>query len=152
MNAAVSFDPYRWEEIPRDMLDNLDRLGFGFDDVLERLFQAHNHFVSSTSYPPYNIIRDDNKYRIEIALAGFKKKDIDVSLTKNVLIVSGNTPKAEADKNIAYRGIATRKFKRSFALSDNTEVKAAKMEDGMLVIEIEKVVPEKDQERKISID
>lgn len=152
MNAAVSFDPYRWEEIPRDMLDNLDRLGFGFDGVLERLFQAHDHFVSSTSYPPYNIIRDDNKYRIEIALAGFKKEDIDVVLAKNVLTISGNTPKAEADKNIAYRGIATRKFKRSFALSDNTEVKAAKMEDGMLVIEIQKVVPEEDQERKISID
>ena len=109
-------------------------------------------FLSSTSYPPYNIIKDDNTYRIEIALAGFKKEDVDVVLAKNVLTISGNTPKAEADKNIAYRGIATRKFKRSFALSDNTEVKAAKMEDGMLVIEIEKVVPEEDQERKISID
>lgn len=152
MNAAVSFDSYRWEEIPRDMLDNLDRLGFGFDDVLERLFQAHDHFVSSTSYPPYNIITDDNKYRIEVALAGFKKEDIDISLTKNVLSVSGTTPKAEADRNIAYRGIATRKFKRSFALSDNTEVKAAKMEDGMLLIEIERIIPEEDQERKISID
>jgi molecular chaperone IbpA len=152
MNAAVSFDPYRWEEIPRDMLDNLDRLGFGFDDVLERLFQAHDHFVSSTSYPPYNIIRDDSKYRIEIALAGFKKEDIDVSLTKNVLTISGHTPKAEADKNIAYRGIATRKFKRSFALSDNTEVKVAKMEDGMLTITIEKVVPEEEKEVSIQID
>jgi len=152
MNAAVSFDPYRWEEIPRDMLDNLDRLGFGFDDVLERLFQAHDHFVSSTSYPPYNIIRADNKYRIEIALAGFKKEDIDVSLTKNVLTISGNTLKAEADKNIAYRGIATRKFKRSFALSDNTKVKAAKMEDGMLIITIEKVVPEEEKEVSIQID
>lgn len=152
MNAAVSFDPYRWEDIPRDMLDNLDRLGFGFDDVLERLFQAHDHFASSTSYPPYNIIKDDDTYRIEIALAGFKKEDVDVVLAQNILTISGNTPKAEDDKNIAYRGIATRKFKRSFALSDNTEVKAAKMEDGMLVIEIEKVVPEKDQERKISIN
>jgi molecular chaperone IbpA len=147
MNALVTINPAF-----QAILDKMDQFGFGFEDQLERLSQAHDHFLSSTSYPPYNIIKDDNTYRIEIALAGFKKEDVDVVLAKNVLTISGNTPKAEDDKNIAYRGIATRKFKRSFALSDNTEVKAAKMEDGMLVIEIEKVVPEEDQERKISID
>jgi len=147
MNALVTINPAF-----QAILDKMDQFGFGFEDQFERLSQAHDHFLSSTSYPPYNIIKDDNTYRIEIALAGFKKEDVDVVLAKNVLTISGNTPKAEADKNIAYRGIATRKFKRSFALSDNTEVKAAKMEDGMLVIEIQKVVSEKDQERKISID
>ena len=147
MNALVTINPAF-----QAILDKMDQFGFGFEDQLERLSQAHDHFLSSTSYPPYNIIKDDNTYRIEIALAGFKKEDVDVVLAKNVLTISGNTPKAEDDKNIAYRGIATRKFKRSFALSDNTEVKAAKMEDGMLVIEIEKVVPEEDQERKISIN
>jgi molecular chaperone IbpA len=147
MNTLVTINPAF-----QSILDKMDQFGFGFEDQFERLSQAHDHFLSSTSYPPYNIIKDDNTYRIEIALAGFKKKDVDVVLAKNVLTISGNTPKAEADKNIAYRGIATRKFKRSFALSDNTEVKAAKMEDGMLIITIEKVVPEEEKEVSIQID
>ena len=147
MNTLVTINPAF-----QSILDKMDQFGFGFEDQFERLSQAHDHFLSSTSYPPYNIIKNDNTYRIEIALAGFKKEDVDVVLAKNVLTISGNTPKAEADKNIAYRGIATRKFKRSFALSDNTKVKAAKMEDGMLTITIEKVVPEEEKEVSIQID
>jgi molecular chaperone IbpA len=147
MNTLVTINPAF-----QSILDKMDQFGFGFEDQFERLSQAHDHFLSSTSYPPYNIIKNDNTYCIEIALAGFKKEDVDVVLAKNVLTISGNTPKAESDKNIAYRGIATRKFKRSFALSDNTKVKAAKMEDGMLIITIEKVVPEEEKEVSIQID
>ena len=147
MNALVTLNPAF-----QSVLDKMDQFGFGFDDQLQRLSQAHDHWMSSTSYPPYNIIKDDNKYQIEIALAGFKKEDIEIGLKKNVLSISGITPKAEAEKNIAYRGIATRKFCRSFALSDNTEVTSAKMENGMLTITIEKLVPEQDKELKITID
>lgn len=100
------------------------------------------------TYPPYNIVKDDeNKYRIEIALAGFTRKDIEIKLEKRVLTVSSTNEK-KAERDYIYRGIASRAFTSGFTLAETIVVEKAEMVDGILVIHLENRVP-KDQLPKI---
>lgn len=132
------------------------RATVGFDslfDELENRFFTGNA-VNGTSYPPYNIIKEDEgKYAIELALAGFDRKDVDIEIDQGDLVISGNTEgKEEGDtRNYMHKGIAGRAFKRVFKLADHVEVKGAEMKNGILTVTLEKEIPEALKPRKIEV-
>ena len=138
------------------IFNQLRPLSVGFDDVF-------NHFESmfdedfrlpTVNYPPYNIVKTDtNKYDIEVALAGFNKKDIDVSVENGVLTIESKTEEKgkDEDGNTIYKGISKRYFKRSFTIADDVEVKGAELKDGLLKVSMEKIVPESKKLRTIDI-
>ncbi|RST30466.1 Hsp20 family protein [Sphingomonas ginkgonis] len=137
MRTAFDFAPFR-------------RSTVGFDrlfDMLENSAQGGN----GENYPPFDLIKlDDNRYRIEIAVAGFKRGEIDITSHQNQLIVRGQ--KAEDNgANYVHRGIATRSFERRFALADHIQVTGADLHDGMLSLDLVREIPEAMKPRKIEI-
>jgi molecular chaperone IbpA len=140
MRSAFDFSPFRRSTVGFDRLfDMLENSSFG---------------QSQENYPPFDLIRKgENDYCIELAVAGFKRDEIDITAQQNVLIVSGRK-KDETDEkgsNYIYRGIATRSFERRFALADHIEVKGADLKDGLLSIELVREIPEAMKPRKINI-
>ncbi len=137
MRSAFDFSPYR-------------RSSVGFDrlfDMLENSAVAQN----GENYPPFDLIRiDDNSYRIELAVAGFTRDNIDITAQQNVLIIRGNRPD-EKGPDYVHRGIANRSFERRFALADHIQVHGADMKDGMLSIELVREIPEAMKPRRIEI-
>ena len=120
----------------------------GFDRLVERLNSLPD--IVQNTYPPYNIIKTgDDDYIIEIALAGFKFDELDISLSEHILTVTG-TPNKE-DKTYIHKGIASRAFTRKFTLADTVEVVGADIEAGMLNISLKNIIPESKKERKIVI-
>ena len=110
---------------------------------------------STPSYPPYNLIKfNDNEYSLQFAVAGFKKDSIDIIVDNGVLKISGKAPEPEFEDDAGYvhKGIATRKFSRSFSLPEYFEVDWAGMEDGILSIGLTKKVPEEKKPKTITID
>ena len=106
--------------------------------------------AAQDNYPPYNVIKHDEElYTVELALAGFNKNDIDITVDQNTLMVMGEKQKEETEYQ--YKGIATRSFKRSFALGEYMEVTDAKFENGMLSITIERIIPEDKKPKSIKI-
>jgi molecular chaperone IbpA len=125
----------------------------GFDQLfteLERMVEGTQP-TRNTSFPPHNIIKvDDNKYVIEMAVAGFGENEIDVEIQDGVLVVKGEK-KDRDEVNYLYRGIATRSFTKSIRLNENIQVHGAQYKDGILKIGLENVVPETKKPRKIEI-
>ena len=121
----------------------------GFDHIFKELEEMTKH--ASDHYPPHNIIKDeDMKYRIEIATAGFKEEELSVELKDGILEVNGeHTPRG---LEFIHKGISTRKFHRSFRLSEYTQVTGASLENGILAIHLEVVLPEEKKPRKIAIN
>ena len=122
----------------------------GFDRLLDLLESAD----TAQGYPPYNIERsDENHYRISVAVAGFGEKDLAIEVRDGVLTVTGKR-EAEANQKPSYlhQGIAGRAFERSFQLAEHVEVRGARLENGLLHIELERVVPEEKKPRKIVIN
>jgi molecular chaperone IbpA len=121
----------------------------GFDGIFDLM---KSKFDYCTSFPPYNMKQDGDNYSLEVALAGFKKDDIEVSIEKDVLTVNSVHKKEEnkEDEGYIHRGIAARQFGLSFSLND-IEVKSAKFEDGLLKIEMVKNVPEQKKKKVIEI-
>jgi len=110
--------------------------------------------VPSVNYPPYNIVKTGtNKYDIEVALAGYNKKDIDVSYEDNMLhIKSKKEDKEDKDEDgVIHKGIAKRYFSKSFTIADDVEVKGAELKDGLLKVSLERIIPESKKPRTISI-
>jgi molecular chaperone IbpA len=140
MRSAFDFAPYR-------------RSTVGFDRLFDML-ENSSVGQGQENYPPFDLIRlDENEYRIELAVAGFKPDEIDITAQQNVLVVSGRK-KDEAegkDSNYIYRGIATRSFERRFALADHIQVRGADLKDGLLAIELKREIPEAMKPRKIEI-
>jgi molecular chaperone IbpA len=121
----------------------------GFDHLFSLLERAAE---VSKGYPPYNIERsDETHYRITLAVAGFHEKDLNVESREGVLIVSGNTEEAN-QRNYLYRGIAGRQFERRFQLAERVEVRGAKLENGLLHVDLERIVPEEKKPRRIAIN
>ena len=123
----------------------------GFTREFDRLnsIQKTN---SKVSYPPYNVLKfDEDEYRLELAVAGFEKDEIDVTVKDGSLIISGEQEAADEADTYLYRGIATRKFTRSFALGEFMEVSGADMQNGILSIPITRVIPEEKKPKQISI-
>ena len=138
------------------LFDNFNQLtpyAVGFDRVFDQLNQYVSNNVQSTGFPPYNI-RKEGEYNfvIEMALAGFGKKDIEVEVADGTLSIrSVKEEDSDLDGNQLYRGIAYRKFERKFTLADAVVVNGAKLENGMLLVELERVVPEEKKPRLISV-
>jgi len=123
----------------------------GFDSILARLAEITIDGPDS-KYPPYNIKRLDNfNYVVEIALAGFGKTDINVEVANDTLTVKSIKKEKTEDKDIVHKGISQRSFTRHFALADDTIVKDAKLDNGLLSIHIEKIVPEEKRPKEIKI-
>ena len=125
----------------------------GFEPILKKLKEIGETVPKIPSYPPYNIRKvDDNKYVIEIAVAGFGRQDIELELQEGVLTVKGQTSTDNDQAEFLFKGIADRAFTRQFTLADTVEVKNADMLNGMLRIWLERFIPEEKKPKKIEID
>ena len=121
-----------------ELMETIRRNGFGMDDYLDRFFNE----TRTENYPPYNIVQVNNvETRLEVALAGFKKKEVKVYTEFGKLIVEGNKEEKE-DKEFAFKGLAQRSFSRSWGIADDTEVQKVEFEDGLLTVTVGKIVPE----------
>ena len=140
MRSAFDFSPFR-------------RSTVGFDRLFDML-ENSSAGNAGENYPPFDLIKTgENDYRIELAVAGFKADEIDITAQQNVLIVSGKKKEESEEKgsDYIYRGIATRSFERRFALADHIQVKGADLKDGLLSIELVREIPEAMKPRKIDI-
>ena len=123
----------------------------GYDRIFDTLSRYVDNNATSTGFPPYNIRKEgDYNYVVEMALAGFGKKDIEVEVAEGTLSVRSVKENTE-DESTVYRGISYRKFERKFTLADDLIVNGAKLENGMLTIDIERVVPEEKKPRLVSV-
>ena len=131
---------------------SLDPFSVGFDDVLNQIREVSETVAKATpGYPPYNIKQvKDNKYVIEMAVAGFAKTDIEMTLDGNKLVIKGAS-KDDPETEYVYKGIANRNFERSFTLADKVEIKDAELVNGMLKVWLESIVKTQDAIKKIQI-
>lgn len=126
-----------------------DPFFIGFNRELGRLSTAHK--TNTASYPPYDLIKlDEDTYRLSLAIAGFTKEDIDVTVDNGTLIIKGEITDV-TDAEVVHKGIASRKFVRSFALGEYMEVTGAELKDGMLHINVDRIVPEEKKPKAIKI-
>ncbi len=136
------------------LFDNFNQLtpyAVGFDRIFDHLNTYVTNNTSSTGFPPYNIRKEGElNYVIEMALAGFGKKDIEVEVAESTLKVRSVKENSEDDETV-YRGISYRKFERNFTLADDIVVNDAKLENGMLTIELERIIPEEKKPRLIEV-
>ena len=123
-----------------ELMEKITRNSIGMDDYLNRFWDG----VDTTSnYPPYNIVEISNvESRLEVALAGFKKDEVKVFTEFGKLHVQGSKEEQEDDREFRHRGLANRNFTRVWTLSDDTEVRGVEFTDGLLVVQLGKIVPE----------
>jgi len=127
------------------LLDRINRNSIGMEEYFDRLFNLHE---TTTNYPPYNLVTVSNvESRLELALAGFKKKEVYVYTQDGKLFVEGQKEDKETGTEYVHRGVAQRSFTRTWTLSDETEVRSVVFEDGLLTIELGKIVPEHHQRK-----
>jgi molecular chaperone IbpA len=143
---------------------DLDRFFVGFDKVAERMATVADETAKlATKYPPYNLKKiDDNRYTIEMAVAGFGKQDLEIEIVDDKLIIKGNVKSgepAEQDSRgewtwpqILHQGLAMRPFTRTFSLADNVEIRGASLLNGILKIALEAIIPEHKKPKKVEID
>ena len=123
-----------------ELMEKINRNSIGMDDYLNRFWDGVD---TTTNYPPYNIIEINNvESRLEVALAGFKKDELKVFTEFGKLHVQGTKEKQEDDRTFRHRGVAARDFSRVWTLSDDTEIRGVEFTDGLLVVQLGKVVPE----------
>jgi len=122
----------------------------GFDHIFDQLDNIHQH--AKDTYPPHNVIKDEEmKYTLEMAVAGFKQEHIDIEVKDHILTISGNRPQRREQNMYVHKGISARNWKKSFRLSEYTEVSGADLVDGILTVKLEVVLPEEKLPRKITI-
>ena len=127
----------------QDYLAKVRKNMIGFDDWFTEFDQ---HFKNTNNYPPYNTIKPSNhEYRVEVALAGFKKEDLKVYTQEGKLVIEGE--KSGEQKNYMHRGLAQRAFTRTWALPDDLIVKSVNFEDGLLLVDIDRVIPDHQQRK-----
>ena len=138
--------------VTSDTLSPLYKASIGFDQLVNEFFNEPS-FVNTSGYPPYNISKDaEDVYEITLAIAGFKKADIDIELEDGTLKITGKSEILDSDdREWLHKGIAERNFVRTFKLAEYVEVKNAKLEDGILRISLFKNVPDAMKPQKISI-
>ena len=149
---------FRASHMPLNFGDMEKALGFtvGFDSMFDRLFGALDHPNPNPNnkqgYPPYDIRKEgETKYFIEMAVAGFSEEDLEVELKEGILTVQSKPLNEEDETTYVHRGIAKRTFERNFTLSDDVIVKGCDLNNGMLIVELEKVIPEEKRARLIPI-
>jgi molecular chaperone IbpA len=122
------------------LLDRINRNSIGMDEYFDRLFNLHE---TTTNYPPYNLVQVSNvESRLELALAGFKKKEVYVYTQDGKLFIEGQKEDKETETEYLHKGLAQRSFTRAWTLSDDTEVRSVTFEDGLLSIVLGKIVPD----------
>ena len=127
------------------LLDRINRNSIGMEEYFDRLFNLHE---TTTNYPPYNLVTVSNvESRLELALAGFKKKEVYVYTQDGKLFVEGQKEDKETGTEYVHRGVAQRSFTRTWTLSDETEVRSVVFEDGLLSIPLGKIVPDHHQRK-----
>ena len=133
--------------------NDLRPFSVGFDELFDHFNNTLEYTVKQpTSYPPYNINKvDDLNYQIEMALAGFSKKDIEIKSALSQLTIKSVENDDKDEKETLHRGISKRKFSRTFTLAEDIKVNGAELKDGMLLVDLEKIVPEEKKPRTIDI-
>ena len=122
------------------LMDRITRNSIGMDEYFDRLFNLHE---TTKNYPPYNLIQINNvESHLEIALAGFKKGEVNVYTEHGKLFVEGQKEDTESERTFIHKGLASRSFQRAWTLSDDTEVRDVVFEDGLLRIILGKIVPD----------
>ena len=122
------------------LLERINRNSIGMDEYFNRLFTLHE---TTTNYPPYNLIQvSDTESRLELALAGFKKEQVNVYTQDGKLFIEGQREDGETETNYVHRGVAQRSFTRSWTMAEDTEVRSVEFEAGLLTIKMGRVVPE----------
>ena len=140
----MNFQRYTAADLPA-LMDKINKHSIGMDEYFDRLFKLHE---TTTNYPPYNLIQVNNvESHLEIALAGFKKGEVNVFTEYGKLFVEGQREDTESEKTFIYKGVASRSFKRAWTLSDDTEVRDVTFEDGLLRIVLGKIVPDHHQRK-----
>ena len=131
-----------------DIFGQFRPFAIGFDRYFEDLERMSN--ITQTNYPPYNVVKeDDEHFSVELAVAGFSKKDVSITKEKNVLVIEGKVE--DESKDFDHKGLASRAFKRSFTLADDVEISGASLKDGILVVSLERIIPEEDKPISIKI-
>ena len=141
------------------IFNQLRPLSIGYDDVFDHFESMFNHQYDSINvpnYPPYNIVKTGKyTYDIQVALAGYGKKDVDVSFENSVLTIKSVKDKDEKEvednDGVLHKGIAKRMFSKSFTIAEDVEIKGAELKDGLLNVSMEKVIPEHKKARTIEI-
>lgn len=135
-------------------LAKFDKFFVGYDGLLKRFADAQESISKVVpNYPPYNIAKvDDNKYVIEMAVAGFGKHNLNIELANNTLVISGDTSGDSSQGSYLYKGIADRSFARTFNIADTVEIKNAELINGMLKVWLENIIPESKKPKKIEIN
>ena len=139
------------------IFNQLRPVTIGFDNVFdhfERMFEDDFRGLSVPNFPPYNIVKTgDNKYDVELALAGYSKKDIDVSLEEGVLTIKTikDADEKEEKSGVLHQGIAKRYFSKAFTIADDVEVKGAELKDGLLKVSLERIIPEHKKAKTIEV-
>jgi len=130
---------YTAADLP-NLMDKITRNSIGLDEYFDRLFTLHE---TTSNYPPYNLVQISNvESRLELALAGFRKKEVFVYTQDGKLFVEGQKEDKETESNYVHKGLAQRSFTRSWTLSDDTEVRSVEFEDGLLNITLGRIVPD----------
>ena len=134
----TSLARYHAANLP-ELMEKINRNSIGLDDYLDRFFSVS----TQTNYPPYNLIQLNNhESKLEIALAGFKKDELKVYTEFGKLFVEGRKEESKVDGEFVHKGLAQRSFERVWTVSDDTKVGSVKFEDGLLTVELNKIVPE----------
>tara|TARA_X000001316_G_C913561_1_gene28323 strand:+ start:66 stop:488 length:423 start_codon:yes stop_codon:yes gene_type:complete len=139
VNTAFTLDPSR-----------INTYSIGFDRMFDNLMNV----PTASTYPPYNIVKnEDDKFTLEIAVAGFSKDEIEIEFKENILkIESKSRPEGDDEKEYLYKGISNKRFIKSFTLSDDVVVNGADMKDGILKIDMERIIPEEKKPQLIQIN
>ena len=129
---------YSAADLP-ELMDRITKNSIGLDSYLDQFFNV----TQQQTYPPYNLVQINNvESRLEIALAGFKKNEVKVFTEFGKLSVEGKKKESKNDGEFVYKGLAQRSFTRQWTLADDTEVRSVSFDDGLLVVELGKIVPE----------
>ena len=130
---------YNAADLPQ-LMDRINRNSIGMDEYFDRLFNLHE---TTKNYPPYNLVQVSNvESRLELALAGFKKKEVNVYTQDGKLFVEGQKEDTETETTFLHRGVAQRSFTRSWTLAEDTEVRSVEFENGLLTVLLGRIVPD----------
>ena len=139
LRRTMNLQRYHSANLP-ELMKLISKNGIGMDDYLDRFF---NYYETTTNYPPYNLIQVNNtESRLEIALAGFKKEEVNVYTEYGKLFVEGKKKDKEEGSEYFHQGLAKRSFNRAWTLADDYEVRDVSLEDGLLTVKLGKVVPD----------
>jgi molecular chaperone IbpA len=135
------------------LFHNINRYAIGFDHLMDHMVALHkNDSLTGNDYPPYDIVKEgDNDYRIELAVAGFKKDELKINLKDNYLTIEGESNSKNSNGEYLHKNIARRSFIKRFSLADNVEVEDATFEDGVLAVSLKHNIPEEQKPKEIAI-